>query len=125
MKLHRQEDSGQNLIQLYDDAGFVIQGRRHGGGVLVAAHSLESPWGPATAAELVAADFDGIAAMEPEVIVVGTGRSQHLLLPALHELRRLGLALEIMDTGAACRTYNVLLAEDRRVVAALLHPAAH
>jgi len=124
MKLHRQEESGQNLIQLYDAAGFVIQGRRHGAGVLVAAHSLESPWGPATAAELAVADFTGVAALEPEVLVVGTGQRQHLLLPALHELRRLGLALEIMDTGAACRTYNILLAEDRRVVAALLPPSA-
>ena len=124
MKLHRQQDSCQNQIQLYDDAGFVIQGRRHGGGILVTAHSLESPWGPATAAELVAEDFAGIAALAPEVVVVGTGQRQHLLLPALGDLRRLGLALEIMDTGAACRTYNVLLAEDRRVVAALLHPSA-
>ena len=59
-----------------------------------------------------------------EILLLGLGRSMSAGPPALRTaLRAAGIALEPMDTGAACRTYNVLVAEDRRVAAALIPPA--
>jgi uncharacterized protein len=72
-------------------------------------------------AELEAADLEPVVALAPEVLLIGTGVRQVFpaaaVFAALHA-RRIGF--EVMDTGAACRTYNVLVAEDRRVAAALL-----
>jgi len=57
------------------------------------------------------------------ILLLGLGRRMETLAGALRaELRRAGIAVEAMDTGAACRTYNVLLAEDREVAAALIPP---
>jgi len=59
-----------------------------------------------------------------EILLLGLGRSTSAVPAALRTaLRTAGIALEAMDTGAACRTYNVLVAEDRRVAAALIPPA--
>jgi uncharacterized protein len=59
-----------------------------------------------------------------EILLLGLGRSTSAVPAALRiALRTAGIALEAMDTGAACRTYNVLVAEDRRVAAALIPPA--
>ena len=62
-----------------------------------------------------------VRALEPELILVGTGARQIFPAPAFAaQFLRAGIGVEIMDTGAACRTYNVLVAEQRRVVALLL-----
>ena len=81
-------------------------------------------WAAADAASLNIALFDPVRdATDPpiELLLIGTG-SKIVLLPSRlrAELRGLGLAIEVMDTGAACRTYNVLIGEERRVAAALL-----
>jgi uncharacterized protein len=91
-------------------------------------HSLLVPWQGAVQAWPVAgfaalseAHFDGIAALEPEVVIFGSGARLRFAPPALMRglmVRRIGM--ETMDTAAACRTYNVLAAEGRRVLAALL-----
>ena len=60
----------------------------------------------------------------PDIVLLGTGKHQHFPLELLRALRTAGLAVEVMDTSAACRTYNILLAEDRMVIAALLPPVA-
>lgn len=78
-------------------------------------------WPPQRFEDLNAVDFDAALALEPEILIVGTGATQRFLPPEL--LARLGAGgtgVEVMDTAAACRTYNILLSEDRKVVAALL-----
>lgn len=70
---------------------------------------------------LTAKHVEGLTALEPEVVILGTGK--RLRFPAAHLMRPLvdaQIGFEVMDTGAACRTYNVLVSEGRRVVAALL-----
>jgi len=79
--------------------------------------------GPAVrdAAELAAAHTADILALEPELVLIGTGARQ--IFPAAEfgaQFLRAGIGFEVMDTGAACRTFNVLVAEQRRVVALLL-----
>ncbi len=94
-------------------------------GVLVPWSGAVEPWHPGGFDTLEAAHFERIAALAPEVVIFGSGRRLRFppppLLRALIE-RRIGI--ETMDTGAACRTYNVLVSERRSVLAALLIESA-
>jgi uncharacterized protein len=66
-----------------------------------------------------------VLALEPEVVLLGTGARQQFLHPSrLAPIYRAGVGVEIMTTAAACRTFNILVAEERRVVAALLPASA-
>jgi len=77
-------------------------------------------WQPPAVEALAPADFAAVLALEPEVILLGTGARQRFPPPAMAAaILRQGIGLEVMDTPAACRTYNVLAAEYRRVAAAL------
>ncbi len=111
------------VIQGYGDGGFRISGLRHEGPVLVCPARTVS-WPVTGLARLTVDDFAALAAERPriEVLLLGTGSR---MLAVSTELRRglrdaFGLGIEVMDTGAACRTYNVLVAEARPVAAALL-----
>jgi uncharacterized protein len=124
MKLQADRMEGQNAISRHGVEGVVVNGVEHRQSVLVPWRGPVLPWGIAGFADLTAAHFAAIAALEPELVVFGSGTRIRFpspaLLPALMS-RRIGL--ETMDTAAACRTYNVLLAEGRSVVAALLFEA--
>jgi uncharacterized protein len=89
--------------------------------VIVSAESLVADWRPQDIGELTAADLEPALALRPEVLLLGSGARQvfppHELLARLHAAR---IGVEVMDTGAACRTYNVLVGEGRAVAAALI-----
>jgi len=101
-------------------------------GAEVFRHSVVVPWvgavrhWPVVAADaLTEAHFEALLALQPEVVIFGSGARLQFVPPRLHRAliaQRIGL--ETMDSGAACRTYNVLASEGRRVVAALLLPPA-
>lgn len=81
------------------------------------------PWDAATPAELSAAHFERLIALQPEVVIYGSGPRLQFASPALmRALMAARIGVETMDTAAACRTFNVLAAEGRRVLAALLLP---
>lgn len=88
---------------------------------LIRADRLISDWRPQTLEELTESDLQTVFALDPQIVVLGSGMRQRFpdarLMAAI--LSR-GIGCEVMDTGAACRTYNVLVSEDRPVVAALL-----
>ena len=114
--------AGQQIIQSYGDGGFRVSGQAYKGGVLVWPDKV-LPWDLTSFNDLRVSDFSPVYEHDPlpDVVLFGTGATQKFLLPALRQqLRDKGLVIEVMDTGAACRTYNVLLAEGRRVVAAML-----
>jgi len=89
--------------------------------VIVSAASLIDDWRPQNIGELAAEDLEPALALRPEVLLLGSGARQvfppHELLARVHAAR---IGVEIMDTGAACRTYNVLVGEGRAVAAALI-----
>jgi len=121
MKLHADRMEGQNAISRHGIEGVVVNGIEHRDSVLVPWHGPVVPWEAAGFESLTAANFEAIAALQPELVVFGSGERLRFPKPALLQAlmsRRIGL--ETMDTAAACRTYNVLLAEGRSVVAALL-----
>lgn len=95
--------------------------------VLVAPDRIVREWGPASLDGLEEAHLEPLLELEPEVVLLGTGARQAFVHPSrLAPLYRRQVGVELMTTDAACRTYNVLAAEERRVVAALLpmNPAA-
>ena len=123
--LEAQSSEDMLLVESYGDGGFRLLGRRVEGGVLV----LDTGFYPVEASDvkdLGEADFKrGFAAEEkPELVLIGTGEKMQLVPSAFRQsLEAAGSGYDIMDTGAAARTYNVLLIEGRRV-AALLLPVA-
>jgi uncharacterized protein len=111
-----------NLIQAYGNGGFRIAGVAHQGSVVVLPTRVE-PWPVDAVATLAADSLDIVIAAEPriELLLAGCGARAALLPSGLRQrLRASGIAVETMDTGAACRTYNVLVAEGRRIAAALI-----
>ena len=88
---------------------------------IVAADRLIEDWPPQDFKELTTEHLKAALALEPEILIIGTGKEQHFLPGELMAaLSRGAMGIEVMDTAAACRTYNVLLSEDRKVVAAIL-----
>ena len=114
--------AGQQIIQSYAGGGFRVSGQAYQGGVIVWPEETVA-WSLAEFSALQISDFSSVYEHDPlpDVVLFGTGLTQHFLVPALRQLlREKGLVIEVMDTGAACRTYNVLVAEGRRVAAVLL-----
>ena len=82
---------------------------------------VKTGWGSAGFDALTEGDFEALLATNPEVVLLGTGRAIRFPRSRLTQaLAKAGVGLEVMDTAAACRTYNILAAEGRRVTAALL-----
>lgn len=120
MKMQQSLGQGRNLFTGYGEGHVLINAQRHKGNLIVTADSV-APW-PVTAFEdLQESHFSALLALQPEVVLFGTGKSLRFCHPRLSAaLANAGIGVETMDTQAACRTFNILLAEDRRVVAALL-----
>lgn len=114
--------AGRQIVEAYGGGGFRVSGVAWKGSILIFPDRV-APW-PVAAADAITPDsLAEIAGADPaiEILLLGCGAS---FLPAPDDvrarLRQAGIVVEAMDTGAACRTYNVLLAEDRRVAAALI-----
>lgn len=121
MKLHANRDNALNTVTAYGSGWIEINAQRYEHALLVQPQARLEPWTPGHFDELAAEHFQAIVAYRPEVVLLGTGAVQRFphprLTAALAEHR---IGVEAMDTGAACRTYNILMAEGRKVLAALL-----
>ncbi|HEU4485872.1 MAG TPA: Mth938-like domain-containing protein [Povalibacter sp.] len=120
MKLTDDSNARLHLVRAYQQGEIRVGEDVYRRSCLLSAQTIVSDWRPQTIDELRAEDFAAILALEPEIVVLGSGTRQkfppYSLLAGI--LAR-GIGCEVMDTGAACRTYNVLVSEDRRAVAAL------
>ncbi len=114
--------SGLQVIQAYGNGGFRIAGERHRGSCLVFRERTRA-WGVGRAEDISVESLGGMVATEEgvRILLVGCGRRfSPPPKPIVEALRAHGINVEWMDTGAACRTFNVLLGEDREVAAALI-----
>jgi len=94
---------------------------RYSASIVVAGDRIVADWPLASVNEIGADHFAAILEMKPEIVLLGTGATFIFPEPArLAPLRNAGVGVEVMDTNAACRTYNILLGEGRNVVAALI-----
>ena len=120
MKLHAAAPSGLNTITAYGDDYVEINGVRRSESLVVLPERIVG-WAARSFEALTREDFAFLKSMEAEIVLLGTGPRQRFPHPRLTApLAQAGIGLEVMDLHAACRTYNILVAEDRRVAAALL-----
>ena len=121
MKLHLNTTDGQNAITGHGDGYVAVNRQQITQSLIVMPTQLINPWVIADAAAVALGDFDALLELGPELVVFGSGRSFRFpdqRIMAAFSQRRIGF--EVMDTPAACRTYNVLMGEGRNVAAALL-----
>ena len=113
---------GRQIIESYGDDGFRISGERYPGPIIIWPEGV-APWAVTGIASAAIETLDAVCSAEPpiEILLIGSGAAFEMApLELRTALSGRGLSVESMDTGAACRTYNVLMAEDRRVAAALI-----
>ena len=122
MKIHLQDPSSSpNLIRAHQPAAITVGEVVYTASLIISPDVLLPDWSPATFTELEAAHIESLLQLSPELVLIGTGRRQQFPSPEiLRPLIRAQVGYEIMDTGAACRTYNVLMAEGREIVAGLI-----
>jgi uncharacterized protein len=122
MQLTR-DSSAVNFIRAWEPGRVRVADRWMAGNVIVANDAIIEGWTTNAADRLTIADLEPALALSPTIIVLGTGTER--LLPDVELMAQVAarsVGLEIMNTPAACRTFNVLLQEQRRVVAALFNP---
>lgn len=121
MKLHLSNATGRNTITAYG-AGYVdVNRERHETSLVVMPSRVDTAWRVENGDKIGPDSIRLLAGLEVEIILIGTGEQQRFPEPsALRPLVEAGIGFEIMSTPAACRTYNILVAEDRIVAAALI-----
>lgn len=108
-------------IQAYAPGQIRIAGKIYRRSLILAPDFLHENWGPSCVAELRPEHVRALLACEAQILIIGTGARQVFPEPALYACALdHGIGVEIMDTGAACRTYNLVMGEGRRIVAGLM-----
>lgn len=124
MKLHSTPTQHYQTVTAYDDTGVEINAIRYTHSLVVLPEVAPVLWRPTSFDGLTEEDFAQVDATQPDVVIVGTGARQRFVHPRLTASltsRRVGV--ECMDNQAACRTYNILMAEGRKVALALIFDA--
>jgi uncharacterized protein len=120
MKLHLSRSSDTYQITGYGNDHILVNGHRHATSLIVFPDEVITGWAEQIDA-LTQAHFDVLALRAPEIILLGSGKVLRFPPPLLYAgLLKAGIGVEVMDTAAACRTYNILAVEGRRVAAALI-----
>lgn len=121
MKLHDASASGSHTFTAYGAAYVAVNGVSHHRSLIVSPTHLDDAWPVTSVADLSADALARIPAENGTIVLLGTGSRQRFPAPQLlRPLLSAGVAIEVMDNFAACRTYNILAAEGRQVVAALI-----
>jgi uncharacterized protein len=121
MKFQPDALAGTNAISAHEPGVVWVNGQRFEGSLLVPWKGAVTAWQAGSIDTLEAQHFDAVIALKPELVIFGSGARLRFVSPALYRgLIAARIGIETMDTAAACRTYNVLAAEGRSVVAALL-----
>lgn len=120
MKLTLEARSQANLIRSYSSTEVRVGELRLQSSCIITVDTVIADWEPASLAELSPAHLQRLFALQPEVVLLGTGSVQRFAPPLIRAaFAEHNVGLEAMDLGAACRTFNVLVQEERRVAAAL------
>jgi uncharacterized protein len=121
MKLTDERTAGALLVRSYKPGELRVAEEVLSGSCVLRADRIVRDWRPRSIDEVTLQDLETVLALDPEIVVMGCGERQRFLKPdVMAALLSRGVGCEVMTTEAACRTYNVLVSEDRRVVAALI-----
>lgn len=126
MKLHATSTQQYQTVTAHDETGVEINAVRFDYSLLVLPEVAPMPWPVSSFEQLSAESFEQIGATSPDVVILGSGNKQRFVHPSLLAnltARRIGV--ESMDNQAACRTYNILMAEGRKVALALIIETQH
>jgi uncharacterized protein len=120
VKLHAAAPAAYNTITAYGEDYVQVNSQRYQSSLIVMAEQVLD-WAPSGFSQLDAGHLEILRTLGPEIVLLGTGPAQRFPHPRLTApLAAAGIGVEVMDLKAACRTYNILVAEARRVAAALL-----
>ncbi len=121
MKLQLDSPTGQNLFTGYGSGYVTVNNQRFEHSLVVTPARIIENWPASRFEHLAASHFEFLLALKPEIVLLGTGVMLRFPPPALSRcLTAAHIGLEVMDTNAACRTYNILAAEGRNVATAIL-----
>ncbi|MBM3370679.1 MAG: Mth938-like domain-containing protein [Burkholderiaceae bacterium] len=121
MKLQEHQAASLHTITGYGDCWIAVNAQTTEGSLLVMPEGMLQAWRPQQWQDIKAEDFELMIEAKPDLVIVGTGAQQRFLHPKLiSQVSSQGIGVECMATPAACRTYNILMAEGRKVLAALL-----
>lgn len=121
MKFSEENLNEGYFISAYDQNQIVINGRSLQSSFVLAPDTVIEHWPVTDIAQLLPEHFAAVLSLKPEMVLLGTGAKLTFPEVACYaEIINHGIGVEVMDTGAACRTYNILLGEGRRVVAGLI-----
>jgi uncharacterized protein len=121
VKLHTTNNANLNLFTAYGSDYVAVNQEKHSKNLIVLPESMLPDWTSSSVATLTEADMEILTGLGTEIILLGTG--SRLRFPSgalLRPFANAGIGLDVMDLQAACRTYNILAAEGRKVAAALL-----
>jgi len=121
MKLHLADQAGLNMFSGYGEGYVAVNQMRYTSNMIVLPNRIIENWQASSVDSLGIEHLDSLLAMQPEIILLGTGTL--LRFPAASLMRTIlsrGIGFEVMDTQATCRTYNILSSEGRHVAAAIL-----
>jgi uncharacterized protein len=124
MKFQPDIPEGMNIIHASSRTDVSVNGQVYTTSVVVPGDAPLEAWPAASVTDLTEAHFEQLVRFKPELVIFGSGPTLRFVHPSLQRpLIEAGIGIETMDTPAACRTYNILMSEGRRVLAALLiHP---
>lgn len=121
MKLHLSANAGLLAFSSHGPGYVAVNGTHYEGSVIVCGREIVCNWAPEGFDGLVASQFEQLANLGAEIVLFGSGERQRFPRPELLKpLIEKGIGLEVMDTKAACRTYNILVAEGRHVACGIL-----
>jgi len=121
MKFAQDSQDEGYVITAYDDNSVSINGKPFSQSLIVSTTQLNDDWNLTSIKSLQTSHIEQILTLKPELIIIGTG--DKLIFPAVEAYAAIiqqGIGVDFMDTGAACRTYNILMSEGRDVVAGLI-----
>jgi uncharacterized protein len=121
MKFAQDSQDEGYVITAYDEGSVTISGKPFKQSLIIATTKLHENWAVSEIAQLQTIHIEQVLAFNPELIIIGTG--SRLIFPAIEvyaPIIQRGIGVDFMDTGAACRTYNILMSEGRDVVAGLI-----
>jgi len=120
MKLHTDPRTG-NTVTAHGEGYIAINGERYSGSLIVQPESIDTEWRASGITSLEVAHIEHLLATGAEILILGTGKRQQFPpLALLKPVMAAGRTVDVMDTAAACRTYNILMSEGRTVAAALI-----
>jgi len=121
MQFSRESRSDILLIRSYSPGTLRVNDAEYTGSVILSATAIMPDWRVRSMDALSLESLGPALAMDPQILILGTGDAQSFPEPRVSaQIMGMGIGLEVMNTAAACRTFNILASEDRKVVAALM-----